>query len=72
MNNAQEVRNLQVQLKNPGKTILVDELGNQYNSAAGWFGGKGGEVYSVEQEVPSGLPMNLVIEYRGVITKQNM
>lgn len=68
VNNDPKVRRLQVYLRNPGQSILVDDLGNQYNSAAGWFGGKGGEWYGVEQEVPTGLPMNLVIEYRDVVT----
>ncbi|MEM3112744.1 MAG: FlgO family outer membrane protein [Candidatus Anstonellales archaeon] len=66
-NNDQKVRKITFHLRN-GDSILVDDLGNQYNSAAGWFGGRGGEGYAVEQEVPTGLAMNLVIEYREVAT----
>ncbi len=67
-NSAQKVRRLVVYMRNPGDSILVDDSGNQYNSAAGWFGGRGGEWYSVDQDVPPGLPMNLVMEYRDVVT----
>ena len=68
VNNAQKVRYLAVYFLSQGNSILVDDLGNQYNSAAGWFGGKGGNTYSVGQDVPTGLPMNLVIEYLEVAT----
>ena len=58
-----------------GRSILVDELGNQYKSFAAWFGGMGGEgspmsqyVAQLLQTVPTGLPMNLVLEYRDVVT----
>lgn len=68
VNNAQKVRDLTVSIMG-GNSILVDDLGNQYNSAAVWFGGKGGEMsYSVQHYVTPGLPMNLVIEYRDVAT----
>jgi TolB-like protein len=67
VNNAQEVRQFEVFLYQ-GSSILVDDSGNQYNPAAGWFGGSGKKTYSVNQEVTTGLPMNLVIEYEGVAT----
>lgn len=68
VNNAQKVRGLNVYI-GQGHSILVDDLGNQYNSAAGWFGGKGGEgLGAVGHDVTPGLPMNLVIEYRDVVT----
>jgi len=44
---------------------MVDDLGNQYPSVAGWFGTKHG-THSIYYNIPPILPMNLVLVYEEV------
>ncbi|MBI5892156.1 MAG: hypothetical protein HZB79_00630 [Deltaproteobacteria bacterium] len=67
-NNEPKIRKLVIQAVNPGQSILVDSFGNQYPSEEVWFGGKGGRWLQNDQEIPPGVPMNIVLKYRDVNT----
>jgi len=67
INNDQKIRRLSIYARNPGVSILIDDFGNQYTAREVWFGGQGGERHSVDQDVPPGLPMNIVLGYREVV-----
>lgn len=70
INNTQKIRGLAIYTRNPGTSILVDDMGNQYNSEGLTFGGKGKleEYYGFAeyQDVPPNLPMNIAFAYRNV------
>lgn len=77
INNTSNVKDFAVVLGEPGKSILVDDSGNQYSANTGKFGGevaKSVRFYvgvwrnGVNQQLPPDIPMNIVIEYHDVIT----
>lgn len=68
-NSAQKARRLVIYAWSPGRSILVDDRGNQYNSEGVMFGGRGSleGSYSAENDnMPPILPMNIMISYREI------
>jgi curli biogenesis system outer membrane secretion channel CsgG len=67
INNAQKTRRLTI-LAMYGKSILVDDLGDQYNSEGVTFGGQGNleGATASDQDIPPNLPMNIMLSYRDI------
>lgn len=67
INNAQKTRGLTIYAMY-GRSILVDDLGNQYNPKGVTFGGKGSleSATQADQDIPPNLPMNIMLNYRDI------